>query len=398
MNPVQIIEAARPEVGTMPPIDRRHLRERIFDAAIRAQSEFAPVDLASPNNRASNALRLAALALLGVAAIGGLAYSASRDTPGSRATATPATDEAGSTTSSPERNTVVQPPRPTIAATTTMPPIPGSGDAPLLLPPERNRLDELTVTRAQLGGSALLLRGPDLSTISLVEVDGIAPVAPEEPAEIADASGDSTTTTTAPPRQYAALSVIPPEADLPGRYSIEVLCGSVSVLDTAGRPPFRPEIDALFNSMRITNGVIDIDLPEGWAAISAGPSTDEFVFGLPVEVGDERVTIVVAQYPGGSLAVAGNDQLQYAPATFNDQPAWIHRDVDDPGAFTILAMIGTTAIRVTSRDISLAETEAVINSLTPGDVDEWTNRFGTLPVDVDPDIRACSNQPAFNIT
>ena len=75
MNPVQIVEAARPEVGTMPPIDRRHLRERIFDAAIRAQSELAPVDVSSPKNRASNAARLAALALLGVAAVGGLAYS-----------------------------------------------------------------------------------------------------------------------------------------------------------------------------------------------------------------------------------------------------------------------------------------------------------------------------------
>ena len=76
----------------MPPIDRRHLRERIFDAAMRAQSELSPVDLASPNTRASNAARLAALALLGVAAVGGLAYSASRETPGSRATAPLATE------------------------------------------------------------------------------------------------------------------------------------------------------------------------------------------------------------------------------------------------------------------------------------------------------------------
>jgi hypothetical protein len=394
VNPVQIVEAARPEVGTMPPIDRRHLRERIFDAAIRAQSELSPVDLASPNNRASNAARLAALALLGVVAIGGLAYSASRDTPGSRATAPSPTDPVPSPTVEPTVNTVAQVPRPTAAPTTTMPPIPGSGDTPLLLPPERNRLDELTVVRAPLGGSALLLRAPDLSTISLVEVDGLAPAEPEEPE---DDPSESSTTTTVPPRQYASVSVIPPDEDTPGQYSLEVACGSVAVLDTAGRPAFRPEVDALFNSMRITDGVIDIELPDGWAAISGGPSTDEFAFGLPVEIGDQRVTIMVAQYPGGSLAVAGNDQRQYGPATFNGQPAWIHRDPEDPDAFTILATVGTTAIRVSARDISLAETEVVINSLTPGDVDEWTNRFGTLPVELDPDIRACSDQPEFNI-
>jgi hypothetical protein len=394
VNPVQIVEAARPEVGTMPPIDRRHLRERIFDAAIRAQSELSPVDLASPNNRASNAARLAALALLGVVAIGGLAYSASRDTPGSRATAPAPTDPVPSPTVEPTVNTVAQVPRPTAAPTTTMPPIPGSGDTPLLLPPERNRLDELTVVRAPLGGSALLLRAPDLSTISLVEVDGLAPAEPEEPE---DDPSESSTTTTVPPRQYASVSVIPPDEDTPGQYSLEVACGSVAVLDTAGLPAFRPEVDALFNSMRITDGMIDIELPDGWAAISGGPSTDEFTFGLPVEIGDQRVTIVVAQYPGGSLAVAGNDQRQYEPITFNEQPGWIHRDPEDPEAFTILTTVGTTAIRVSTRDISLAETEAAINDLAPGDVDEWTNRFGTLPVDLDPDIRSCSDQPEFNI-
>ena len=392
MNPVQIVEAARPEVGTMPPIDRRHLRERIFDAAMRAQSELSPVDLASPNTRASNAARLAALALLGFAAVGGLAYSASRETPGSRATAPPATDVAPSPTLKPTVNTVAQAPLPTTATTTTTPPIPGSGDTPLLLPPERNRLDELAVVRASLGGSALLLRAPDLSTISLIEIDGLAPAAEPKP----DPSASSTTTTV-PPRQYAAVSVIPPDEDTPGQYSVEVACGSVSVLDTAGRPAFRPEIDALFNSMRITDGVINIDLPDGWAAISGGRSTDEFVFGLPVGIGNQQVTIMVAQYPDGSLAVAGNDQRQYEPATFNGQQAWVNRDPEDPAAFTLLATVGTTAIRVSARDISLAETEEVINGLTPGDVDEWTNRFGSLPVDLDPDIRSCTDQPEFNI-
>ena len=106
---------------------------------------------------------------------------------------------------------------------------------------------------------------------------------------------------------------------------------------------------------------------------------------------------MVAQYPGGSLAVAGNDQRQYEPVTFNGQQAWVNRDPEDPATFTLLATVGTTAIRVSARDISLAETEVVINGLTPGDVDEWTNRFGSLPVDLDPDIRSCTDQPEFNI-
>ena len=383
MNPVQIVEAARPEVGTMPPIDRRHLRERIFDAAMRAQSELSPVDLASPNTRASNAARLAALALLGLAAVGGLAYSASRETPGSRATAPSATDVAPSPTLEPTVKTANASRRLRSGCRSKgVSPDPGIGGVVVVV----------AVVRAPLGGSALLLRAPDLSTISLIEVDGLAPAEEPEP----DPSASSTTTTV-PPRQYAAVSVIPPDEDTPGQYSVEVACGSVSVLDTAGRPAFRPEIDALFNSMRITDGVINIDLPDGWAAISGGRSTDEFVFGLPVEIGNQQVTIMVAQYPDGSLAVAGNDQRQYEPATFNGQQAWVNRDPEDPAAFTLLATVGTTAIRVSARDISLAETEEVINGLTPGDVDEWTNRFGSLPVDLDPDIRSCTDQPEFNI-
>lgn len=395
MNPVQIIEAARPEVGTMPPIERRHLRERIFDAAIRAQSELSPVEVASPNNRVSNAARVAALALLGVAAIGGLAFSASRDTSGAGGNQPPVTDNT-TTTSEPERITVIQPPRPTVAPTTTVAAVAGSEETPLLLPPERNRLDQLTVVRSRLGGSALLLRGPDLSTISLVEFDGVAPD-DEVDAEPTTAPDDATTTTTAPLRQYGSVVVRPPDEETPGQYELQVECGSVTVLDAEGRAAFRPEIAELFESMQIVDGVITIDLPEGWAAISAGPSTDEFSFGLPVEIEGELVTITMAQYPGGSLAIAAVDQHQYGPATFNGQPAWIHRDVEDPGAFTVLTTVGTTAIQLSAHDISLSAAEAVVNGLTPGDVDEWTNRFGTLPVDVDPDIRACRAQPEFEL-
>jgi hypothetical protein len=393
VNPVQVVEAARPEVGTMPAIDRRHLRERIFDVAMRSRTEHAPVDVASPNTRAANALRLAALALLGAVAVGGLLYSASRETPGTRATETPPTDLSATSTSQPTRNTIAQAPAPTVAATTTMPPVAGSGETPLLLPPERNRLDALTVTRSQLGASALLLRAPDLSTISLFEVDGLAPAVPEEP----DPDADSDTTTTLAPRQFAAVAVQQPQSDAPGEYRLETPCGTVTVLDVAGRPTFRPEIAQLFDAMVINDGVVEIALPAGWDTISSGPSTDEFVFGLPVDIDGRNVTITLAQYPGGSVAVASNDQRQYSAATFNGQQAWLSRDEDDPDRFTLVSMVGTTAIRISTSGISLAEAETIIAGLTPGDVDEWTNRFGTLPVDLDPDIRTCADQPEFRI-
>ncbi len=402
MNPVQVVESARPEVGPMPAVERRHLRERVFDAAMRSQTEHAPVNVASPNTRAANALRLAALGVLGAVAIGGLLFSASRDTPGTGATRTPATDPNSASTTEPTRNTIVQAPPLTIAPTTTVAPAAGSTESPLLLPPERNRLDALTVTRSELGASALLLQAPDLSTISLFEVDGLAPDAPEpdDPNADPDADVDSeaTTTTTLAPRQFAAIAVETPPADQPGSYRLQVPCGSVTVLDVAGRAPFRPEINQLFDSIQLDNGILDIALPPGWGAISSGPGTDEFVFGLPVDVDGRNVTITLAQYPGGSIAVAGTDQRQYSAATFNGTDAWLHRDPEDPEAFTLLAMVGTTAIRVSASGISLAQTEAVIAELTSGDVDEWTNRFGTLPVDVDPDTRTCADQPEFRLS
>ena len=398
MNPVQVVEAARPEVGTMPAIDRRHLRERIFDVAMRSQTEHAPVNVASPNTRVANALRLVALGLLGAVAIGGLLYSASRETPGTRATETAPDDLGATSTSQPARNTIAQAPALTVAVTTTMPPVAGSGETPLLLPPERNRLDALTVTRSQLGSSAVLLQAPDLSTISLFEIDGLAPTVPEDPDPDADSDSDTTTTTTLAPRQFAAVVVQQPQPDAPGEYQLEAPCGTVTVLDVAGRPTFRPEITQLFDAMRINDGVIEIALPAGWGAIDSGPGADEFVFGLPVNIDGRNVTITLAQYPGGSIAVASNDQLQYSAATFNGQPAWLSRDQDNPDAFTLVSMVGTTAIRISTSGISLAEAETVIAGLTPGDVDEWTNRFGTLPVDVDPDIRTCADQPEFRAT
>jgi len=399
MNPVQIVEAARPEVGTMPAIDRRHLRERIFDVAMRSQTNHAPVPVAKPNTRRANTLRLAALGMLGAIAIGGLVYSASRGTPGDGATAIPSADATDGSDAT--RITIGQAPDLSVAPSTTVPPIAGSGETPLLLPPERNRLDALTVTRAPLGASAVLLRAPDLSTISLFEVDGLAPAVPAEPEPAAesDEATTSTTTTTIPLLQFAAVSVEQPAEDSPGQYQLQVPCGTVTVLDDADQPAFRPEMTELFNAMRIVDGVIDVSLPEGWGVISAGPSTDRFLFGLPVDLDGRSVTLTLAQYPEGSIALAaGDDQLQYGPTTFNGQPAWLHNNPDDPNAFDLVTMVGTTAININTSGMSLSEAESVIAGLTPGDVDEWTNRFGTLPVDVDPDVRTCADQPAFRFS
>lgn len=392
MNPVQLVEQARPDVGPMPADERRQLREIIFDAAMRSHPDHQPVTVTSPNNRFSNLLRVGALALLGAIAVGGLVYSASRETPQELDASTPAT-EPTAPTSAPSRNTITPVAPPTMATTTTEPPRAGTEEAPLLLPPERNRLDALRVTRAKLGASALLLRAPDLSTVSLQEIDGLAPTTTE--AEQAD--DDEPATTPVPRRDFVAVSVYPTDEDAPGQYELVVPCGSATVLDSSGRPPFRPQIVELFDSMQIIDGVIEISLPDGWVAISGGPDTDEFVFGLPVDIDGRQVTIEVAQYPGGSLAVAGYDQRQYEPMVFNGQQAWIHRDRDDPASFDVITLIGSTAARISARDVAIRQVETVVNSLTPGDVDEWTNRFGTLPVDQDPDIRVCSDQPSFRL-
>jgi hypothetical protein len=389
---VQVVESARPDVGPMPAVERRHLREHLFDVAMRSQSDHEPLELASPNTRAANALRVGALALLGLFAIGGLAYSASRDTPTSPGVDPSATTVIVPTAVEPTRATVVQAPRPTTAPTTTTPPVAGSAESPLLLPPERNRLDELRVTRAELGGSSLLLRAPDLSTISLREADGVVPESEPPTTDV-----DGVPVPTVPPRRFGDLDVLAIGDDEPGRYDVTIACGTFTVLDGTTRSPFRPQIVELFDAMRVENGVISIALPDGWDLVSSGPSTDEFVFGLPVEIGERQVTVTLAQFPGGSLAMAGYDGRDYAPTTFGGQTAWIHRDTEVPGAFDLISMIGSTAYRVSTRDVTLAELESLIAQLTPGDVDEWVSRFGALPVSSDPDIRTCPAQPEFVI-
>lgn len=392
MNPVQVVEAARPDVGPMPAVDRRHLREHLFDVAMRSQSDHQPHELASPNTRAANALRVGALALLGLSAIGGLAYSASRDTTGRTGSAATVTTVFTPTAADPTRNSVVQATRPTTAPTTTTPAVAGSAETPLLLPPERNRLDALRVTRAELGGSSLLLRAPDLSTISLREADGVVPEA-EPPTT--DAEGVPVPTVA--PLQFGDIDVLSAGDDDPGRYDVAIACGSFTVRDVTDRSPFRPQLIELFEATRVDGGVISISLPDGWDLLSSGPSTDEFVFGLPVEIDGRQVTVTLAQFPSGSLAMAGYDGRKYAPATFNGQPAWIHRDLENPGAFDLISMVGTTAFRVSTHDIALTELESLITQLTPGDVDEWVSRFGALPVSSDPDIRTCQEQPEFVI-
>jgi hypothetical protein len=394
VNPVQIVEAARPDVGPMHAGEQRHVRERLFDVAMRAETGHKPMEVRSPNTRRSNALRLAALGMLGAAAIGGLAFSASRDTGTSLNQATPDTGPERTTTvtTEPERAVIIEPPRPTTATTTTTMPIPGSAEAPLLLPPERTRLDELTVTPMQLGGATLMLRASDLTTIGLREADGLKPPAPEPPTT--DETGETIPTT--PPREFNGFTLSEP--DETGAYTANILCGSFTVAEGPGFLPFRLELDRLLQSMSVNNGVIDVPLPEGWQLISEGPSVNEFTFGLPVAVGGINTVVTLAQFPNGSIAEAAYGNRQYVPETFRGEPAWIHRNVDDPGAFDLVGMLGTTAFRVGARDIALVELESVLSQLLPGDLDEWIRRFGALPIETDPDIRTCSAQPSFNVS
>lgn len=399
MNPVHIVEAARPEVATMPVVARRHLRERLFDVSSGsrpgAHTGSDGLQVNSTNSTRANALRVGALVLLGLVAAGGLAYSASRSGPDD------VDDNAASTTPiatialNPNVNTVVQPPAPTIAPTTTTAPIAGSQDTPLLLPVERSRLDELQVERKQLGGSSMLLRAPDLTTISLREEDGIAPV-PAQPAEPDDqADSDATTVPTIAPRQFAGFEVTQPGD--PGTYDVSVPCGTLEVREARGRLPFRPEIVDLFNSMSFTDGSIDITLPPGWGLIDISPSTDKFVLGIPAEVGGRNVSVMLTQYPNGGIAAAGYGDRQYAPATFRGEQAWISRNPDAPDEFELIGMLGTTAFSASASDIALSELDMILESLVPGSVDDWVARFGPLGSIEDPDIRTCRQQPVFNV-
>jgi hypothetical protein len=394
VNPVQIVEAARPDVGPMHAGEQRHVRELLFDVAMRAETGHKPMEVRSPNTRRSNALRLAALGMLSAIAIGGLAFSASRDTGTSLNQATPDTSPERTTTvtTEPERAVVIEPPRPTTAPTTTTIPIPGSAESPLLLPPERTRLDELTVTPMQLGGSTLMLRASDQTTIGLREADGLEPPAPEPPTT--DETGE--TIPTIPPREFDGFTMSEP--DKTGTYTATISCGSLTVAEGPGFLPFRLELNRLLQSMSVTNGMIDVPLPKGWQLISEGPSVNEFTFGLPVTVGGINIVVTLAQFPNGSIAEAAYGDRQYVPETFRGQPAWIHRSVDDPGAFDLVGMLGTTAFRVSARDIALVELEFVLSQLLSGDVDEWIRRFGALPIETDPDIRTCSAQPSFNVS
>lgn len=375
----------------MPAVERRHVRELLFDVAMRAHTGHKPMEVRSPNMRRSNALRLGALGMLGAVAIGGLAFSASRDTGTSLNQATPDTGPERTTTvtTEPERAVVIEPPRPTTASTTTTPPIPGSFQSPLLLPPERTRLDKLTVTPMQLGGATLMLRASDLTTIGLREADGLAPPAPEPPT--ADETDE-----TIPAREFDGFTV--PEPDETGAYTANISCGSLTVTEGPGFLPFRLELNQLLQSISVADGVIDVALPDGWELISEGLSVNEFTFGLPVAIGGINIVVTLAQFPNGSIAEAAYGDQQYAPQTFRGQPAWIHRSIDDPGAFDLVGMLGTTAFRVSARDIALVELEFVLSQLLSGDVDEWIRRFGALPVKTDPDIRTCSTQPSFNVS
>lgn len=391
MNLVQIIESARPDIASMPPLARHHLRERLFDVTNERQLNPAGLEVNTTNSRSTNALRIGALALIGAVGVGGLAYSASRDT--GRAIDAEPIESTVPASGDPERSTVTVPPPPTVASTTTIPPLAGTAEAPLLLPEERTRLDELQVSRKQLGGSSLLLRTADLATIALRETDGVAPAVPVPTTTDPDEPID--TQPVLPPRQFGDFEVSLPGE--PGVYDVRLPCGTLEVREGIGFLPYRPAITELFGSMSFDAGSIDIELPAGWSVISVGESTDEFVLGIPVDVNGRDVSIVLSQYPNGSLAVAGFGDKQFAPATFNDQPAWISRNREVPGQFELIGMLGTTAFSVETRDIALVELERVLARLQPGDVDEWVDRFGRLSVSPDPDIRGCQDQPEFNV-
>lgn len=396
MNPVHIVESARPEIDTMPIVARRHLRERLFTVSTGSHAGShtgsGGIQINPPNASRANALRVGALVLLGAVAAGGLAFSASRSGPDDGAETSSSTPPVATVAADLNVNTVVQVPAPTVAPTTTTPAVVGSQDTPLLLPPERSRLDELAVNRKQLGGSSLLLRAPDLTTVSLRETDGIAPVT--IPPDDHDDGGEATTPPI-PPRQFAGFEVTQPGD--PGTYDVSVPCGTLQVREGIGRLPFRPEIVELFNSMSLANGSIDITLPTGWGLIDVGPGADEFVLGIPAEVGGRNVTVTLTQYPNGSIAVAGFGDRQYAPVTFRGEQAWISRNPDVPGEFEIIGMLGTTAFSASARDIALSELDLVLQSLLPSSVEDWITRFGPLGATEDPDIRTCQQQPEFNV-
>ncbi|MFT4616099.1 MAG: hypothetical protein ACI89G_000251 [Minisyncoccia bacterium] len=394
MNPIQIVAAARLDIGPMRADEQRHVRELLFDVAMRAQTGHKPMEVRSPNTRRSNALRLGALAMLGAVAIGGLAFSATRDTGTSLNEATPDTspERATAVATEPERVAVIEPPRPTTAPTTTTPPIPGSAASPLLLPPERTRLDELRVTPMRLGGSTLMLRAADLTTIELREADGLKSPAPEPPTT----NEAGKTIPTARLRKFDGFMLSEPNEA--GAYTANISCGSLTIAEGPGFSPFRLELNRLLQSMSVADGAINVVLPDGWQLISEGPSVNEFTFGLPVLIGGINTVVTLAQYPNGSIAEAAYGDRQYVPETFRGQPAWIHWSASDPGAFDLVGMLGTTAFRVSSRDITLVELEFVVSQLLSGDVDEWITRFGALPVETDPDIRTCSAQPSFNVS
>jgi hypothetical protein len=244
----------------------------------------------------------------------------------------------------------------------------------------------------RLGGSTLMLRAADLTTIELREADGLKSPAPEPPTT----NEAGKTIPTARLRKFDGFMLSEPNEA--GAYTANISCGSLTIAEGPGFSPFRLELNRLLQSMSVADGAINVVLPDGWQLISEGPSVNEFTFGLPVLIGGINTVVTLAQYPNGSIAEAAYGDRQYVPETFRGQPAWIHWSASDPGAFDLVGMLGTTAFRVSSRDITLVELEFVVSQLLSGDVDEWITRFGALPVETDPDIRTCSAQPSFNVS
>lgn len=376
-NPLGVLEAAAPTVGPIPAFERARLREHLFELAAdpRVSANTTP----PPPRPARPAARLLAVAGLGIVALAGLAFAGSRANDPAGGAGRADSDPIPAPTAAP--NTAA----PTIQATTgptsstTTPAVAGSPTTPLLFPAERTRLNAVSHTKRSLGGSSALFRAPDLTTIAISERDGVRDDGRE------------------PARQIGSVEITTPESEDSHVYGIRLPCGSAWISDDVGAERFRPSVDELIRSISITDGIIDISLPAGWDLIDHGNSADRFELGIPVEADGEQHPVSFVQYPNGSIAVAGSSGRQFEPTTFRGQVAWLSRHPENPDDIEIVGMLGSTAFSLSSEGLTLRQLEVFVDSLVPGDALEWIARYGRLDSQPDLDIRACTQQPEFNI-
>lgn len=391
MNLNAAVEAARPEVDPMPADARRHVRERVFDAAV-GPPPSPPVTNQVIDSRRSIRRRLAALVVLAGAGGGALALNATR---GSDDGLTDARSSLVPTTVFTEVIDVPSPP--TIAPTTTAPPAAGSSDAPLLMPVGRVPLDALRHTARPRGQSALLLRAPDESTIGLVETDGLAPVPP--PTTLPDAEIDPDQPVFAPWERVGSISARRVISDDPDsrRYEVKLPCGTLEIADGDRFGQNRQEIRDLLANIELDGGVIDITLPPGWQIISNGTYTGEFEIGLPIEANGGASPFLLVQYPSSAIAFAAFGGTQIQPIEFLGAQAFIGSDLDDPSDITIIGSFGDTAFTISVSGLTLPQIENEMLQLQAGSIDDWVERFGALDEPDSIDLRTCLDQPEFAV-